>query len=54
MKNYKIEIILDKENLAVLTDSLKGYKGKKRLVSECILAIIKRQIEIQDKEGKEE
>ena len=47
MANYKIELILSEENLAVLTDSLTDYKGKKRLIADCIIAIIKRQVEIQ-------
>lgn len=42
-----IELILSEENLAVLTESLTAYKGNKRLIADCILAIIKRQTEIQ-------
>ena len=45
--NYKIELILSEENLAVLQEALTAYKGKKRLIADCILAIIKRQTEIQ-------
>ena len=47
MKNYKIELILSEDNVAVLTEALTAYKGKKRLIADCILAIIKRQTEIQ-------
>ena len=47
MKQYKIELILNEEGLAVVQDSLTTYKGNKRLIADCILAIIKRQVEIQ-------
>ncbi len=50
--NYQIELILNEEGLAVVQESLTTYKGNKRLIADCILAIIKRQTEIQkgDKE----
>ena len=47
MKSYKIELILSEENLAVVRESLTTYKGKKKLIADCIAAIIKRQVEIQ-------
>lgn len=53
MANYKIEMILSEDNLAVLTEALTAYKGNKRLIADCILAIIKRQTEIQKGDKKE-
>lgn len=47
MNSYKITLILSNENLAVLQETLTAYKGKKRLIADCIIAIIKRQVEIQ-------
>lgn len=47
MDEYKIELILSEENLAVVQESLTTYKGKKKLIADCIAAIIKRQVEIQ-------
>lgn len=52
MNSYKIELILSEENLAVVRESLTTYNGKKKLIADCIAAIIKRQIEIQ-KRSKE-
>lgn len=52
--NYKIELVLSEENLVVLTESLTAYKGNKRLIADCILAIIKRQTEIQIEEFNKE
>lgn len=51
--NYKIELILNEEGLAVVQESLTTYKGNKRLIADCILAIIKRQTEIQKGDKKE-
>ena len=51
--NYKIEMILSEDNLAVLTEALTAYKGNKRLIADTMTAIIKRQVEIQ-KGSKEE
>lgn len=45
--NYKIELILSEDNVAVLTEALTAYKGKNKVIADCILAIIKRQVEIQ-------
>lgn len=53
MDNYKIELILSENNLAVLTESLTAYKGKNRLIADTIIAIIKRQVEIQKGSKKE-
>ena len=47
MNSYKIELILSEDNLAVVQESLTTYKGKKKLIADCIAAIIKRQVEIQ-------
>lgn len=47
MTNYKIELILNESNLSVLMDSLTAYNGKKRLIADAIITIIKRQVEIQ-------
>ena len=51
MNSYKIELILNEENLAVVRESLTTYKGKKKLIAACINAIIQRQVEIQKKAG---
>ena len=51
--NYKIELILSENEMAVLTESLTAYKGKKRLLADCMISLIKRQVEIQ-KGSKEE
>ena len=53
MAKYKIELILSEDNLHILTEALTSYKGKKRLIADTMVAIIKRQVEIQ-KEGKKE
>ena len=47
MDEYKIELILSEENLAVVQESLTTYKGKKKLIADCVAAIIQRQVEIQ-------
>ena len=47
MENYKIEIILSERSLAVVQESLTAYNGNKKLIADCILAIIQRQVEIQ-------
>lgn len=47
MDEYKIELILSEESFAVVQESLTTYKGKKKLIADCIAAIIKRQVEIQ-------
>ena len=55
MDEYKIELILSEENLAVVRESLTTYKGKKKLIAQCIKALIERQVEIQKKaENKNE
>ena len=51
MNSYKIELILSEENLAVVQESLTNYKGKKKLIAQCIKALIERQVEIQKKAG---
>ena len=51
MNSYKIELILSEESLAVVRESLTTYKGKKKLIADCINAIIQRQVEIQKKAG---
>jgi hypothetical protein len=51
MNSYKIELILSEENLAVVRESLTTYKGKKKLIAQCIKALIERQVEIQKKAG---
>lgn len=53
MANYKIELILNESNLAVLIESLTAYKGKNRLIADVIIAIIQRQVEIQKGSKKE-
>ncbi len=53
MQNYKIELILSEDNLPILTEALTNYNGKKRIIADTMIAIIKRQVEIQ-KEGKKE
>ena len=45
--NYKIELVLSESNVAVLTESLTAYKGNKRLIADCMVSLIKRQVEIQ-------
>ena len=54
MNSYKIELILSEDNLPILTEALTSYKGKKRLIADTMVAIIKRQIEIQKQKEKEE
>ena len=55
MDEYKIELILSEENLVVVKESLTTYKGKNKLIADCIAAIIQRQVEIQKKaENKNE
>ena len=45
--NYKIELILSKENLAVLQEALTAYKGKNKLIANILGCLIQRQVEIQ-------
>ena len=54
MANYKIELILTEDNLHILTEALTNYNGKKRLIADTMIALIKRQIEIQKVKEKEE
>ena len=53
MVAYKIEMILSEDSLAVVQESLTTYKGKKKLIADCIAAIIKRQVEIQKRSNND-
>ena len=45
--DYKIELILSEDNVAVLTEALTAYKGNKKLIANTLSCLIKRQVEIQ-------
>lgn len=54
MANYKIELVLSEDNVAVLTEALTAYKGSKKLIADTMSYLIKRQVEIQKQKEKEE
>lgn len=54
MNAYKIELKLTEDELEVVKDSLTTYNGKKKLIADCIVALIKRQVEIQKGETKKD
>lgn len=51
---YKITFILSEKEVDILKESLTNYKGKNKLTADCIIAIIKRQVEIQETKPKEQ
>lgn len=52
MNYYQITLKLSEDDLELVKDSLTAYNGKKKLIADCIVALIKRQVEIQKGEKK--